>query len=199
MYPAGRYFQIGSLGSSTFGFVGFFNYGRSLLPSYFFSLNLGETDPFLLQNKNNFNFFLLRSFWSVLDYKKLWTLGRSSRLSLKETEDASPTPQMLLPLCKLTFRSYRTASNRDFEGLALCVGLSHMKPAHMTCLLCALPFYFCAFEPFSSTNADVDVLEGQGGQKKQTSPREWLPGMETVGSEGWGYSSRIRIVLQGRF
>lgn len=75
-----------------------------------------------------------------------------------------------------------------------------MKPAHMTCLLCALPFYFCAFEPFSGgTNADVDVLEGQGGQKKQTSPREWLPGVEAVGSEGWGYSSRIRIVLQGRF
>lgn len=59
MYPAGRYFQIGSLGSSTFGFVGFFNYGRSLLPSYFSSLNLGETDPFLLQIKNNFNFFFL--------------------------------------------------------------------------------------------------------------------------------------------
>lgn len=99
---------------------------------------------------------------------------------MKETEDASPTPQMLLPLCKLTFRSYRTASNPDFEGLALCVG----QPTHLTYLLCPLPFYFCVFEPFSGgTNADVEMLEGQGGQKKQTSRGDCLPGGTAQESE----------------
>lgn len=69
MYPGSRYFQIGSLRSSIFGFVAFLNYIKSLLPSYFSSLNLGETDPFLLQNKNNLNFSWLWSFWTVLEMR----------------------------------------------------------------------------------------------------------------------------------
>lgn len=62
-----------------------------------------------------------------------------------------------------------------------------MKPTHLACLLCPLPFSFCAFEPFwGGTSADVEMLEGQRGQRKQTSPGEGLPGVEAVGREAGG-------------
>lgn len=43
-----------------------------------------------------------------------------------------------------------------------------MKPTHLTWLLCPLPFCFCAFEPScGGTNAAVEMLEGQRGQKNK--------------------------------